>query len=264
MSDTFAVKEPLDITVFAYAASGYGNALFTVDYAKQTNISTTAERLPIRGGIGNFKLLDLDHSKDCTASIILPLVDINALAVKLGVSAVTGAATATKKESLTASETNTLTLAATPLANTLKIYALVNERDLGTEQTAGSTALENKYSISNATITLNSTTGASGNKFLVFYEYTSGTAAQNLKITASDFPNFITVVGKGLVDDDQEGQKIPISFKIHKAKVQPGFQLTMEGSSSTEIDFTLDCYTIINSAGDREYVNVVLLEDEAY
>lgn len=265
MSNTFAIKEVMDFTVETYSASGRGTLLFYVDYAGNTSIQTTAERLPIRGGQGNFKIIDLDHTKDTMFNSMLPIVDVKALATKLGVSVTEGAKTATKTETFTVGATPTLTLAATPLANTLKIHKMLFERDLSTEQTAGTPAsTPNEYSISGAEVTLNATTAAEGTKFLVSYEYTSGANAQNIKITASDFPNYITIRGTGLVDDDQEGQKIPVSFKIHKAKVQQEFELTMEGTSATELAFNCDCYTIKNSAGTREYADIVVLQDEAY
>lgn len=265
MSNTFAIKEVLDYNVFEYSTSGYGDLLFMVDYAKSSSINTTAERLPIRGGQGNFKLLDMDHSKDCTFSSMLPLVDIGALAVKLGKSIATGAKSTPTKQILTASASNTITLAKTPLTGTLKVYKLENERDLGTEQAVGTPATTvDTYSISELVITLNATTAPAGTKFVVTYEYTSGTAAQNIKITATDFPSFITITGRGLVDDDQEGKKIPVSFKVHKAKVQPQFELTMASDSATEIDFTTDCYTVLNAAGEREYIDIVKLNDESF
>ena len=264
MSNTFAIKEVMDFTVEKYSATGRGEMLFYVDYAGSTSIQTTAERLNIRGGQGNFKILDIDHTKDTMFNSTLPIVDVKALATKLGVDVTTGATTATKTEILTVGVAPTLTLASTPLANTLKIHKLLLERDLGDEQTAGTPSTPNEYSIADKVVTLNENTAADGTKFLVSYEYTSGVNAQNIKITASDFPNFITIRGTGLVDDDQEGQKIPVSFKIHKAKVQQEFELTMEGTSATELAFNCDCYTILNSAGDREYTNVVILQDEAY
>lgn len=264
MSNTFAIKEVLDFTVYNFSATGTGSVLFTVDYAKNTNISTTAERLPIRGGQGNFKIMDLDHTKDCSAASMLPIVDINALAVKLGKAATTGASRATMKEILSASGTNTITLKETPLTGSLKIYRLQFERDLGVEQTVGTPATQpNQYSISAKVVTLNATTAPQGTKFIVFYEYTSGVNAQNVKITASDFPAFIAIAGRGLVNDDQEGKKVPVSFKIHKAKVKPEFELTMASDAATELDFSVDCYTIINSAGEREYIDIVKLNDEA-
>ena len=264
MSNTFAIKEVLDFTVFSFAPTGYGNALFTVDYAGNTNIATTGERLAIRGGQGNFKFLDLDHSKDCTFSATLPIIDAFALAVKLGRTVTTGASAATRRDILRASS-STITLTETPIAGTLRIYRLLSERDLGVEQTVGTPATTpNTYSIAAKVITLNATTATAGTPFIVFYEYNSGVLAQNLKITASDFPAFITVVGRGIVDDDQDGRKVPISFKIHKAKVQVGFELTMSSSTATELDFTTDCYTILNLAGQREYINIVKLSDESY
>ena len=265
MSNTFAIKEVMDFTVEKYSSTGRGEMLFYVDYAGNTSVQTTAERLPIRGGQGNFKILDLDHTKDTMFNSMLPIVDVKALATKLGVDVVEGAKAAPKTEILIVGATPTLTLAATPLANTLKIHKMEFERDLKEEQTAGTPAsTPNQYSITDKTITLNATTAPAGTKFLVSYEYTAGANTQNIKITANDFPNFITITGTGLVDDDQEGQKIPVTFKIHKAKVQPDFELTMEGSSATELVFNCDCYTILNSEGTREYSDICVLQDESY
>jgi hypothetical protein len=267
MSNTFAIKEVLDFTVESYASTGRGNILFSVDYAANTSIQTTGERLPIRGGQGNYKILDLDHTKDCMMNAMLPIVDINALAVKLGVPVTKGAATASRSQTLTTTgATPTIALASTPLTGSLKVYLIEagTERDLGVEQTAGTPASTvNTYSITDNIITLNETSGVAGTKVFVSYEYTSGVNAQNVKITASDFPNFITIRGRGLVDDDQAGTKVPVSFKIHKAKVKPEFELTMAGDAATELSFEVDCYTTLNNAGIREYIDIVKLSDES-
>ncbi len=267
MSNTFAIKEVLDFTVETYSPTGRGNILFTVDYANNTTVSTTGERLPIRGGQGNYKIMDLDHTKDCMMNATLPIVDIKALAVKLGVSVSTGAKTAVMQETkTTAGATPTITLASTPLAGTLKVHLITTgtERDLGTEQTAGTPASTvNTYSITGKEITLNATSGVAGTKVFISYDYTSGANAQNVKITASNFPAFITIRGRGLTDDDQSGTKVPVSFKIHKAKVKPEFELTMSPDAATELPFECDCYTILNSDGVREYVDILRLTDEA-
>jgi hypothetical protein len=264
-SNTFALKEVLDFTVEKYSATGRGDVLFSVDYAGNTSVTVTAERLPIRGGIAGYKIIDLDHSKDAMYNAVLPIVDINALAVKLGKDVAKGATTAVKKEILKANASNKITLTATPLANSLKVYLLINERDLGAEQVAGTPAsTPNTYSISGKEITLNATTAPLGTSIVVFYDYTTGANAQNVKITASDFPSFISISGIGLVDDDQAGQKVPVSFRIHKAKVQPSFELTMATTEATELEFMCDLYTIINTVGEREYVDIVKLNDEAF
>ena len=264
MSNTFVIKEVLDYNVSEYATSGYGDFLFSVDYAKSSTVQTTAERLPIRGGQGNYKIMDLDHTKDCMFNSVLPLVDIKALAVKLGKDVTIGATTAPKKDIKTVSATNTITLSNTPLAGTLKVYILSGERDLGTIQTVGTPGTTpNTYSIATATITLNATSCPEGSKIIAFYDYTSGVTAQNIKITAADFPSFITITGRGLVDDDVTGLKIPVTFKVHKAKVKPEFELTMASDAATELAFDCDCYTILNSSAEREFVDIVKLNDEA-
>lgn len=262
MSNTFAIKSVLDYTVEEYSATGRGNLLFMVDYAGSSNVSTTSERLPIRGGSGNYKILDIDHTKDCMFNSVLPILDISALATKLGGSVTKAATTTPRTERLTATTgaTPTITLASTPLAGTLKIHELLLERDFGTEQTAGTPATANQYSITGRVVTLHST--MSGKRFVASSEYTSGVNAQNIKITAEDFPKFITITGRGLVDDDQENLVIPVTFKIHKAKVKPDFELTMQAGTATELPFDCDCYTILNSANKREFVNIVKLNDE--
>jgi hypothetical protein len=263
-SNTFAIKEVIDFVVERYSSSGRGSELFHVDYASNTNFNITGERLPLRGGQGNYKLLDIDHSKDCQYVASLPLIDINALAEKLGRSVSTGAKTAFKREILTADGSNQITVAGTPLSNTLIIHALDNDRDLGTEQTAGTPATtEDEYSISGLVVTLNATTAPEETKFVATYNYTSGENAQNIKITANDFPGFVTIRGRGLYDDDQLGVTVPVSFTIHKAKVLPSFELTAEEGAATVLDFTVDCYPILNSDSDREFVDMVKLNDEA-
>jgi hypothetical protein len=265
MGNTFAIKEVLDYTVESYNASGRGDILFYTNYAGNSNVETTAERLSIRGGQGNYKIIDLDHTKDTMFNSTLPIVDIEALAVKLGKSVSTGAKAVNMERIFTVGGTPEITLPFTPLAGTLKIYKVANERDIDTEQTVGTPGTTvNEYSISGDEITLNATTAASGTKFLVSFDYTSGANAKNVKITANDFPAFITIRGRGIVDDDQVGQKMPVSFIIHKAKVKPDFSLTMESTTATELEFNCDCYTILNSDGDREYIDMTLLGDEAY
>lgn len=264
-SNTFAIKEVLDFNVSEYSPSGYGDDLFDAEYATSSTISTKADRLPIRGGQGNFKILDLDHSKDCSFIGKLPIVDINALAVKLGVDVTTGAKLAPMKDIKTVGSDNKITLSHQPATGTLRLYILKNERDRGEKQTPGAPATTpNEYSISTSTVTFNATSCPQGTKIIALYDYMSGVNSKNIKITAEDFPKYITITGRGLVDDDQMGQRVPVAFRVHKAKVQPGFELTMESTKATEIDFTADCYTILNSEGKREYVDIIRLDDEAF
>lgn len=266
MADTFAIKEVLDFVVEKYSATGRGDILFTVDYAGNTNIATTAERLPIRGGQGNYKIMDLDHTKDCEFLSTLPIVDVKALAVKLGKDVKKGKAKTPYDKVMTVKTGSTITLPehVTPITDTLKIYKVEGERDIGIELTVDeTTTAENTYTITEQEITFNAVSCPEGSRVFVSCDYLSGVEAQNIKITASDFPQFITIRGRGLVDEDQENVRVPVTFKVQKAKVKPEFELSMAGDTATELDFNCDCYTIMNEDDEREFVDIVKLNDEA-
>lgn len=267
MSNTFVIKEVLDFTVEKYAVEGRGDILFNVDYAGETSINTTAERLPIRGGQGNFKIIDLDHTKDCEYTSTLPLVDIKALATKLGKDIKKGKTIAPFDKTLVVDADGKIVLPTeiVPEDGTMKVYKVKFERDLDEEmEVAEAEVAAGKYKISNGTLEFDKTDCPEGTRIFVSFDYETGIDAQNIKITAADFPQFITIRGRGLVNDDQEGTIIPVTFKVHKAKVRPEFELTMAGDTATELDFTCDCYTIFNADGEREFVDIVKLNDEAY
>ena len=266
MGKTFAINNVMDLVIEEYASSGRGTILDVIDYAKTTNIAVTSERIDVTGGQGNYQIIGLDHSKKTALNVMLPIASLETIAIKLGRSVSTGATThASNGERLTtAGATPTVTLSATPTSGTLVVYTVANERDLDTLQTAGTPAsTPNEYSISGLEITLNATTAPAGTKIFVSYDYTSGANAENLKITANDFPQFITLRGRGILEDDQSRSRIPVSFKIYKAKVRADFELTMANDAATEVAFDCDCYTIRDSNGDRVSVEMTKLVDEA-
>lgn len=267
MGNTRVFKDVLDFTCSEYSATKDGDILFVCDYASELTISSTAERLKIRGGSHNYSLTSIDHSRECTTNVTLPLVDMSVLAVKAGRTVTTGATVVPMPyEILTASKTNTITLSHTPISGTLKIYKALsndNPRDLGAEQEAGTPGTtENEYSISGTTVTLNATTAPEGTKFFAKYDYTSGAAARNLKITADDFPSYVRLTFKGLEKDDISGNYVPVTVEIYKAQVQTDFELIMSAGSASNIQFNCDCYTVLDSANDKTFYSVTELIDE--
>jgi hypothetical protein len=264
-SNTMAIKEVANIRVENFSSSGHGTLLFRADYATETTISTTGTRLDVRGGQGHYKLVSMDYQKDCTFKSTLSLVDINVIALKTGLAVSTGATTSFKTEFLSADSSNTITIAQTPLTGTLHVYLKAYDRDIGVEQTVGTPATTvGTYSIASKIITLNATTAPVGTEMIVTYDYTTGSAANNIKLSANHFPAFIRILGEGFGYDDQTGQIVPITFDIKKAKVTQAFDLTMKSDTATTIAFECDCYTILDSVGDRTFCNIVKLNDEAH
>jgi hypothetical protein len=260
MSNTFAFKEVLNYTVQAYSATGVGGAVqFFVDYAKDSAVSTKAERLDLRGGQGNYKLLSMDHSADATFKATLPLLDTSALASMTGKALVTGATQVPKKEIITIAVAGTMTLASPPVTGSLKIYKLLNNRDISTEQTVGTPATTpEQYTISSATVTLNVTTGAIGAKFLCVYDYTSSALAKKMTITANNFPGYVRITGDALAVDESDGLTYPVKFDIKKAKVKPGFEWTFASDKATEIPFEYDLFPV-TSGTDKVFFETTVL-----
>lgn len=263
MSKQFAITEVMNYTVQEYSTNGYGGkVLYSVDYATDVKVSTSSERLDIRGGQGNYLLHSADHTKSGNFASTLPLVDIEALASMTGKPLTTGATQVPHDEILIASATNTITLSQTPITGSLKIYKLDGERDMGVEQTLGTPAtVENNFSISATTVTLNVTTAPQGTKFKVVYDYTTAATAKKITVTANDFPGYVRVTGEGLWTDQVSGLTYPVKFDVKRAKVKPNFEWTMKAGEATTIPFEYDLYPVTNATGDKVFFETTVLPD---
>jgi len=80
-SKQIGIKEVLNLNVKDFSTK---DTKFYADYASNTSIEATAERLDLRGGQGNYKLLSFDHTKDMMMRCELPLVDLEFLAYLTG------------------------------------------------------------------------------------------------------------------------------------------------------------------------------------
>lgn len=265
MSNTLVFYDVMNFAVEEYSSTTTrGAILHKVDYAKETKLTVSGERIEVRGGQGNYKIISIDHSKNCVFSALLPLVDIKALQVKLGKTVTTGTTTAEKNEILSANAENKITLTQTPLDNTLKIYKLSGTRDMGVEQVAGTPAsAEDKYSIDAKVVTLNATTAPVGTKFYVTYSYTTGSTANKLKVTANNFPTYIRITGEAWEMDDVTSKRVPCSFNILKCIPKLDFELNMTAGAASELNFECDCDAVLDADNDITYVTIVKKNDEA-
>ena len=256
-SKQLGIKEVLNLDIRDFSTNA---SKFYADYASNTSIEATAERLDLRGGQGNYKLLSFDHTKDMMMRCELPLVDLEFLSYLTGKALATGATTVPKREVLTASS-QTITLAATPTSE-LKIYLLTNDRDNGTEQVAGTPGSnENEYSITGAVVTLNSTTAPDGTEFVVTYKYTTiSTDTRTMTFTADKFPGYVKINGYGIVTDQVDGNDYAVVFECLKAKPKNNWTLTMSSTEATILNIEFDLYTVDQSDGsggtDKVYMKM--------
>ena len=259
MNNVFAIAEVVDYVVQDYRTK---DVLFMVDYAQNVMLGTNAERLNISGGIGNYTLLSIDHTKTANYESTLPLVDVNALGVKLGKKATKGAVTVPMNERL-AVVGSKITLTQTPLTGSLKVYLLENGRDIKNELVVGTPSSANEYSITGKEITVHNTIAA-GSVILCVYNYTSGINAKQVTVTATDFPSFIRITGRG-IGEDQSGNKAPVVFDVKKMKVTPEFQMNFAAGTATEIAFNGDMFAhdeVVGGKVIKKYFDVTVLPDE--
>ena len=257
-SKQLGIKEVLNIDIKDFAT---GDSKFYADYASNTSIEATAERLDLRGGQGNYKLLSFDHTKDMMMRCELPLVDLEFLSYLTGKPLEIGSVAVPKREVLIVGATPELELASTPVSD-LKIYILTNDRDNGTEQIAGTPASnENEYSITGATVTLNATTAAEGTKFVVSYKYnTISTETRTMTFTADKFPGYVTINGYGFVTDQVDGNDYAVVFECLKAKPKNNWTISLSSTEATVLNIEFDLYSVDTNDGnggiDKVYVKM--------
>ena len=256
-SKQLAIKEVLNFNVFDYTT---GESMFYVDYAGMSTVEMTAERLDLRGGQGNYKLVSFDHTKNATMKSELPLVDLEFIALLTGKDLAVETRNIPKREVLTATS-QIINLSATPVTGTLKIYALTSDRDNSTEQTVGNpVTTENTYSISGQAVTLNATTAPDATKFVVTYNYAAPATTRTMTFTADKFPGYFRVTGDGLVTDQVDGATYYTKFDMLKVKPQNNFTLTMQSTEATKLAITFDLYAVdvTNDDGtiDKVYFNM--------
>lgn len=242
MSKQIAIKEPMNVNISRF---DNGDPLCYVDYASDASIATTAERLDLRGGQGNYKLLSFDHTKDCTFTLEMPLVDMSFLSMLTGKAIDIGAINLPKRQVLTANSSNQITLAATPVSGTLEIYKLEGDRDYGKEQVAGTPAsVQDTYSITGTLVTLNATTAPSGTKFIAKFKYASAATTRTVYFTADQFPIYVTIDGFGKATDQVTGAEEETVFVIKKAKPKNNFTITQKATEATMLTMEFDLYTV--------------------
>jgi len=240
MSKQFGFKEVMNFVMYDFTT---GDVILRCDYATDTSIETTAERIQVRGGQGNYKLLSFDHTKDNVMKGELALLDLNAIAHLTGKSLYTGAVSVAKFEDLTVSAGNQITLAATPTAN-LRLYIKSGSRDNGTEQILGNASTPNQYSITGNLVTLNSSTCASGSGILAYYDYSSSATSRTITFTADKFPSYVRITGDSFGTDAVTGEVNYMKIDIKKAKVKNNWSLTLKSTEVSKLSFEADIFNV--------------------
>jgi hypothetical protein len=259
MSKQFGIKEVCNLNFFDYTT---GDPILRVDYAQNSSVKVTGNRLDVRGGQGFYKLLSFDYEKSAEMMLESGIVDTVLLSKLSGKDITTGAATVPKRELLvTAGATPTITLAATPVSGTLMVYKVTDDRDLSTEQVEGTpSSTTDKWSLSGAVLTLNATSCPSGTKIAVYYDYTSAATTETITVTSNAFPGYMRCTGEGIFTDLVSGSSVPVVFDMLKVKPKNDFEITMKSDAVTQLNLTFDLFSVDDSNGDKVYFKYYILQ----
>ena len=184
--NNFVIDHVLRGTAFSQAD---GSVLFTINQIQNPSLSCTSESTDALDALGT-PIATFYRAKAAEFSAENALFDINLLATQMGTTK--NVASATSKITVPAFETIDITGAAnytlkhTPKVAPTEIYKLNSDSTLGVKYTSGSSASENNFAISGASLT--PPTGLqNGDQLYVMYEYESESAVEVVN-SAKNFP----------------------------------------------------------------------------
>lgn len=246
----YGIKEVLNLNFVDYATN---KPFAFVDYAEASSNENSMERLDLRGGWGNAKLMSFDHTKDSTLNLTIPLVDLKLLAMLGGEDVTTGASDVLKREilpvTLDGGGDPIVTLTEVPVNGTVYLFQLEGLRDNGDEI---------DYTDINGKVVELSTPVAEGTQIVAFYQYATPTSAKKFSIKANKFPKAVKLYGQGLWRNQEDEKDYLVHVTVHKARPQGNFTFNMNATDATTLELTFDMYAVADANGDQQYIDYVV------
>jgi hypothetical protein len=243
--DKFGVKEVMNVTF--YDLENHKPVLY-VDTLKMSSLENTAEESNARGGWGNPKLLTWDYNREANFTIQDALIGFDGLALMTG-NEVTGTgaddySVLYKREILDLSGSEgarTATLSEVPVDPDDPV-------DSGTKDPKGDVSRVFLYSFTEGIMgdTLSATINANKSisdivttetKAVAYYPYVYANTEKlrQVTITSDNFPSTFRIVGDTFIRSANTGRDEYFQLIVERAKVQPGFSLTMEAEGDPSV-----------------------------
>jgi hypothetical protein len=238
----FGIKDSANLTVISNATN---KVVIYADYCNKTDISFTADTVyAMKKGV---KAIGWDNNREGTFTTEFQVFDLKWLGLLMGSEFTTGVTTLNKREVKPVTSASA-TLSATPKAGSLTIFKLDTDGITQlTEQTVGTPATTpNTYSISGATVTLNSTTWATDGKIVAYYLVDSEATATSFKVTATDFPTGYTIIGDTKIKSDSNVEKM-VQFRMNNVKPKSNMTLSMNSDDVTTLSIEWDIFADTNN-----------------
>lgn len=248
----YGIKEVMNMVVCEYnPIPEMAKPIVVLDYCQVTDVQNQAERLDINGGRGNKKLLSFDHSKVASLPITIPLVDMKMVSLLSGDDMEEKIQKIFKKETLTVFEksgNNYVELKNVPLDGTIFVNKLEGYRDFGKalKKASGGSPQTGEYVCDKAEditkIKVDATDCPIGTELIVCYTHQTKNAVQSMAFNPEKFAKPITLKGDSLFRNQYTEEDEVYNFIAYKGKFQMNYTLSMNATSATVLETTLDLY----------------------
>lgn len=241
-SDKFGVKEVMDVTF--YDLESFEPVLY-IDTLKMSNLENTAEESEARGGRGNPILLTWDYNREANFTIQDALIAPDGLALLSGMERgdlFPGTARVYEREVITlagVAGVETIVLQHEAIAaDRIFVYDVYHGIAAG-ELTLDGVTLSNMDGVTEINIDAGLVEEVDNIKqVVVYYPYQRTDLdgpLQTITISSDDFPGYYRVVGDTLIRNARTGLDEPFQLVVHRAKILPGFTITMEAEGDPSV-----------------------------
>lgn len=239
----FGIKEVADVILFDVAT---GKPALFFDTLKISNLENAAQTVFAEGGKGVGRLIGWDFGKTSIFRMQDALLSESSLGMLAGDAVKTGVQNITKREVVKV-VTGEVTLLNIPLVGSIVAYASADGKSHDAELTVG-TITAKDVAVSGGTPAV-----ADGDTVIVYYEYASAATAKTVTISSDKFPGYYKVVADTVVRNES-GVDESFQIVMEKAKLQPGFTLTLDAANVSVFDFNLD---VFKADGSTEMVRMI-------
>jgi hypothetical protein len=232
----FGVKEVADVTFYDMN----DNPVLYLDTLKLSNLTNDAERTYVRGGKNNSILMAFDYNRTSTFEISDALLNPRSVALQTGVEVINTPQNVYKREVLTAFDvagTISVRLSETP-TTTVRLFPTENGYDQGADPVVVDPAAVTGGA-EGPTVAV--TGGAIGDRYIAYYQFSSGDQTEMITIKSDAFSGTYKIVGDTVVTNYETKEIESFQIVIYQAKINSAFEITLEAEGDPSVfDMSID------------------------
>lgn len=196
-----------------------------VNYAKTTSLEFTSDQVFAMNK--NVKAVRFDSNREGTFKTTMEVFPMDIIPMLFGTKFDNRTVSWAKREVLKVTG-GTATLEGTPKTGSLQVFKVLEDDKLThvAEQTAGATSTANKYSISEKTLTFNTTETFAEDGYVACY-YFVDQEVKTFTVDNVSFPGGYVIYGDTALKGTDQADNF-VQFKLHNVKPQSSASLTMD------------------------------------